>query len=218
MVTTLAQANPRGPGRPSKKELNARPENQCGANNQSNKPCSKTKGWGTEHPGEGRCKLHGGNTPVPTATVQLSELDDLVEQYSNDPDIFDLRKELGTLRALRDAEVEGYANEPNPILKDLRLKNISTIIAHTVRSAEKFYNMLRAHQFALTVAQAVQLRDTVKKILSEEATNLSELIAPIDPEMAEAVLMWRTRVAERLQTELVIEEQHGMSDTGQRVT
>lgn len=210
MVTTLTQVIPRGAGRPSKKELNARPENQCGANNQANKPCSKTKGWGTNHPGDGRCKLHGGATPVTTSTVELSQLDELVEKYSNDPDIFDLRQELGTLRALRDAEVEGYANEPNPILKDLRLQNINAIITNTVRSAEKFYNMLRAQKFALTVAQAVQLRDTVKKILSEEATNLSELIAPIDPEMAEAVLMWRTRVAERLQTELVIEEQQGL--------
>lgn len=32
----------------------------CGAQTRSNGPCKKVKGDGTVHPGEGRCKLHGG--------------------------------------------------------------------------------------------------------------------------------------------------------------
>lgn len=33
---------------------------QCGAKTRAGTPCQQPAGWGTEHPGEGRCKLHGG--------------------------------------------------------------------------------------------------------------------------------------------------------------
>lgn len=38
----------------------------CGATaKQSKKPCKRPAGWGTDHPGEGRCKLHGGSSTGP---------------------------------------------------------------------------------------------------------------------------------------------------------
>lgn len=33
---------------------------KCGAKNRAGKPCQRPAGWGTHHPGEGKCKLHGG--------------------------------------------------------------------------------------------------------------------------------------------------------------
>jgi hypothetical protein len=38
------------------------PHGECGAKTRSGGKCKKQKGWGTEHLGTGRCKLHGGNT------------------------------------------------------------------------------------------------------------------------------------------------------------
>lgn len=36
----------------------------CGANRKQGRgPCREPAGWGTKHPGEGRCKLHGGKSP-----------------------------------------------------------------------------------------------------------------------------------------------------------
>lgn len=35
----------------------------CGAETRSKTPCAKTAGWGTQHAGTGRCKLHGGASP-----------------------------------------------------------------------------------------------------------------------------------------------------------
>jgi hypothetical protein len=36
----------------------------CGANKRQGEGCCKRPaGWGTDHPGMGRCKLHGGSTP-----------------------------------------------------------------------------------------------------------------------------------------------------------
>jgi len=33
---------------------------KCGARTRAGKPCKRPAGWATDHPGEGRCKLHGG--------------------------------------------------------------------------------------------------------------------------------------------------------------
>lgn len=37
----------------------------CGATNRHEEPCQLPAGWGTDHVGEGRCKLHGGNAGAP---------------------------------------------------------------------------------------------------------------------------------------------------------
>ncbi len=39
-------------------------EGRCNAHaKQADRPCRKPAGWGTDHVGEGRCRIHGGNTP-----------------------------------------------------------------------------------------------------------------------------------------------------------
>lgn len=38
------------------------PDKHCGADRKGKTPCTQSKGWGTSHPGYGRCKLHGGST------------------------------------------------------------------------------------------------------------------------------------------------------------
>lgn len=35
-------------------------KNTCGARNRAGNPCRQPAGWGTDHVGSGRCKLHGG--------------------------------------------------------------------------------------------------------------------------------------------------------------
>ncbi len=41
-------------------ESQAHDKKYCGAKNRAGNPCKRPAGWGTKHPGEGRCKLHGG--------------------------------------------------------------------------------------------------------------------------------------------------------------
>lgn len=42
---------------------------RCLANTRNGKKCMKHAGWGTNHPGTGRCKLHGGVTVSHTAAA-----------------------------------------------------------------------------------------------------------------------------------------------------
>lgn len=39
------------------------PDHLCRATNRQGNPCSQDAGYGTSHPGEGRCKFHGGASP-----------------------------------------------------------------------------------------------------------------------------------------------------------
>jgi hypothetical protein len=36
----------------------------CGAKTRAGTPCRQKRGWRTSHPGQGRCHLHGGSTPI----------------------------------------------------------------------------------------------------------------------------------------------------------
>lgn len=55
--------------------------------------CTQRAGWGTPHPGYGRCKLHGGSTPSHRAAAEKVQLERAVVTYG-------ARREIGHLQAL----------------------------------------------------------------------------------------------------------------------
>lgn len=75
----------------------------CGAKNRAGSPCKQPAGWGTDHPGQGRCKLHGGKSLVKHgrySTIQRPRIKELLQQFENDPNPLDLLPETQLLRAL----------------------------------------------------------------------------------------------------------------------
>lgn len=45
----------------------------CGATKRSGEPCLREAGWGTDHPGSGRCKHHGGAVPNQKVAAAIEE-------------------------------------------------------------------------------------------------------------------------------------------------
>lgn len=43
---------------------------RCGGTNRGGKVCGQPPGWGTDHPGIGKCKHHGGSTPTHKAAAK----------------------------------------------------------------------------------------------------------------------------------------------------
>ena len=77
----------------------------CGAETRSGAPCKQPAGWGTEHVGRGRCKLHGGNAGRPVKHGRYSVkarqgLEDKIRQYREDENPAEQWDELALLRAL----------------------------------------------------------------------------------------------------------------------
>lgn len=44
---------------------------RCGAKTRAGTPCQQKAGWGTNHVGESRCKLHGGKLPQVEAKYEI---------------------------------------------------------------------------------------------------------------------------------------------------
>lgn len=50
-------------------------------------PCLQPAGWGTPHPGRGRCRFHGGNAPTHVTKAKREELAEAAATFSTRRDI-----------------------------------------------------------------------------------------------------------------------------------
>lgn len=78
-----------------------------GRKRRTDQPCTQPAGWGTDHAGTGRCKLHGGaNTGRPIehgkysryAVLKSKDVAKLREHFEADPDPLDLKPDVIELR------------------------------------------------------------------------------------------------------------------------
>jgi hypothetical protein len=75
----------------------------CGATTRGGTPCTQKAGWGTDHVGVGRCKLHGGATPIKHGRYSLTHretIGHLIQEHRESPDPLDTTEEIAVLRAL----------------------------------------------------------------------------------------------------------------------
>lgn len=90
----------------------------CGAKKKQGEGfCTQRAGWGTDHVGDGRCKLHGGRNPIKHgrySTVNRTRLGKLVEAHLADPDPLNMLPELATMRALLETWLAKHGEEPDP--------------------------------------------------------------------------------------------------------
>lgn len=78
----------------------------CGATKRSGGACRRPAGWGTAHPGTGRCKLHGGNAGRPLETGKYSrwnviksrDAEAYREHFELDPDPLNLLADVLEMR------------------------------------------------------------------------------------------------------------------------
>lgn len=88
------------------------PHDRCGATaKRTRQPCQRPAGWGTDHPGLGRCKLHGGATPIRSGRYSGIKRDDFkarIDRFLADPDPLDLADEIAMLRAFLEDFVDRW--------------------------------------------------------------------------------------------------------------
>lgn len=89
----------------------------CGAKTRNGGHCQLTAGWGTQHPGNGRCKLHGGASPgAPIITGRYSlahrkSLEEKARTFANDLQPGSLLSELALMRALLQEHLENNPDD-----------------------------------------------------------------------------------------------------------
>lgn len=60
---------------------------RCGGATRAGGSCTQAAGWGTDHPGFGRCKLHGGSTPSHRRAAEMKAAEKAVAMYGLPVDI-----------------------------------------------------------------------------------------------------------------------------------
>lgn len=90
----------------------------CGADKkQTEGTCENIAGFRTDHPGSGRCYLHGGRSPIKHgmySKIEHSRLGELVAAHRENPDPFNLLPELALLRAILEDLVERWESIYGP--------------------------------------------------------------------------------------------------------
>ncbi|KKK60452.1 hypothetical protein LCGC14_3024210 [marine sediment metagenome] len=141
----------------------------CGAKTRGGTPCKHEAGWGTEHFGEGKCKLHGGasNGRPPIhgryATVLKGKLRKRFEALNDDLDPLDLLPDLQVQRTLLTEYISRFPEDVNISGKDLKI--ISDLTRDVVRTAEKIVRM--RNETVLTTAEIALIRVGMKELMKD---------------------------------------------------
>lgn len=108
------------PGDPPVRKIAKPSTPRCGASNRQGNPCGNAAGFKTDHPGEGRCHLHGGKSPVKHgryARIKRPRIRELIEEYRADPDPLNVLPEVELLRALITDFVERYDENSEALIR-----------------------------------------------------------------------------------------------------
>jgi hypothetical protein len=167
------------------------PDEHCNARKDDGTLCEQRAGWGTTHPGEGRCKLHGGSSlrgpdhpnykhgrRTRYDKALKAQLADAYAQLEDD-DAFDIADELRLQRALL---LEFINGKDNVTASDRQqLMAWSETISKTAERMTRMRN-----DTALTAAElkliAARLADVVSRHIAEpdrQAAFLADLFASI---------------------------------------
>lgn len=154
-------------------------KNICGARRKKDgNPCTRPAGWGTYHPGIGKCKLHGGSTPFKHglhsqyfhALFTSSKLEPYQQELlENEDQLNDLRVEIIKLRTiLVDIETrwrEGKIEVPEHFYKwsGMIIEKISDVVEK--RNRIKYGQKL---QVSLSPDQIRNFMNKVIRIIKEE--------------------------------------------------
>jgi len=105
----------------------------CDGKTKAETLCQRPAGWGTDHPGQGRCKLHAGVSGTIThgrySKIKRPALKAVMAQYEADPEPLNLLPELAFLRSVLHDYVDGKGMPPDPDTTARLLAEISRIVA-----------------------------------------------------------------------------------------
>lgn len=103
----------RQPGKKPTTRAERAPLPKCTGTNRAGKPCGHPAGWGTDHPGEGKCKNHGGVGQKSSTRYQLTNasptLQQAIQDQQADPDPLNLLPDLLLARSLLQEGVQRHS-------------------------------------------------------------------------------------------------------------
>lgn len=142
--------------------------------------CKREAGWGTGHFGQGRCKQHGGATPIKSgrySLVQRDELRELIERHMDDPDPLNMLPELATARSL----FEEYVNRYEELVEALLAWN-----AEEIAERGQYARPQRIPELASVtslVSEITKIAKRIEDVRSQNAISRPELFRVVSEMM-----------------------------------
>lgn len=145
--------------------------------------CTQPAGWGTDHVGEGRCKLHGGSTPRGAASTHFvhgarsiymknvkHDIAHKVDAFL-DADPFDLSEELALMRGL----LEDFVSRVDWPVKDEQRGQIAMLVDRIRKTVESI-NRIK-NDSALTAAEITYLATRAADVVARYIVDPTEQTA-----------------------------------------
>ncbi len=153
---------------------------QCGARNRSGGNCAQPAGWGTDHVGFGKCKLHGGATPIVTGrySIKRQELAAKAQAFAGDTKPGDLTGELILMRALLQDYLDRFDDKARLPFDDIeRIFGMVEAIGRLVERIAKILSTTALTQIEVQRFQQAFL--TVLPSYVPDANKRAEFVATI---------------------------------------
>lgn len=154
---------------------------KCGANTKRGGICGNPAGMKTDHLGEGRCYMHGGNSKIIHGRYSQikGHLGEKIQEHLNRPDPLDLLPELAALMALLDIWMKKNEEKSNvaqamsgaiPLVDGIR-KTVDTI--HKMQTRELLTSRemeMGIQELIRIITEEVKDPDAIIKISNRFAT------------------------------------------------
>jgi hypothetical protein len=153
----------------------------CGARNRQGKPCGRVAGWGTNHPGEGRCKIHGGNSLVKHgrySTIKSTRIRELIAKHMADPEPLNVLPELATARSFLEETIDRAKDGEGNVDPSY----VAGIMGHieTISRIVKRIEDIRS-QDAISRPELIRVLTEMGRIAENRITQIGRGIAEIVP-------------------------------------
>jgi hypothetical protein len=155
-------------------ELEGHDKRHCGANKrQGEGTCARPAGWGTDHAGVGRCKLHGGSTPNQSRAAQLVKLESdariLFDKVA--PEVVPVTNPLEAY-ALFAGRVMAWLNLMDSLLTDLDSARYRGATAEQIRGEVVLYERAMDRANAVLSAYARLNIDERLVVIAQKQANM----------------------------------------------
>lgn len=130
------------PGRKKKSALPTIPATEtCNGIKRGGKShCTARAGWGTDHVGQGRCKLHGGCPAMKHgrySTMKTASIREKIEELRKDEDPLDLTDDLLAMRATWIEYIEKLGDDAKSLAARVEGSKILEAVSRIVERIEK---------------------------------------------------------------------------------
>lgn len=143
----------------------------CGAKTRNGSYCKRPAGWGTYHVGEGKCKLHGGASPIKHGLYSKytkHSLAQSIDSLLDDPDLLNLRQQV----AFKQAIVLDRLNQQGSEMSQDDMRFLAELSEKVSRDIERLNKIEQGEKYVIQVAEVQAIVQQITLIIHQEVTDL----------------------------------------------